>query len=58
MKMYYYPVKIKQCISVLVYDKEWIKSVLPQSSWMYEVNCFDDGKWMGIDLLIPLLEMP
>jgi len=56
-KIYFYPIKIKTGISVMVIDEKWLKSVLPQSSWIYKPDCFDDGKRMLINLFIPLLEM-
>jgi hypothetical protein len=55
-KVYYYPFKIKRAISVIVVDYEWFKSIIPQSAWIYESSCFDDGVGMRISLLIPLLE--
>ena len=55
-KVYYYHLKIKQGVSVMVEDYKWLKSVVPKSSWIYEPNCFYDGEKMAVDLLIPLLD--
>jgi hypothetical protein len=55
-KVYYYPLKMKRAISVIVEDYEWFKSIVPQSSWIYESSCFDDEIGMRVSLLIPLLE--
>jgi hypothetical protein len=55
-KMYYYPIKIKTCISVGRVNYEWFKRLVPQSSWIYKPDCFDDGEGMSVGLLIPLLD--
>jgi hypothetical protein len=55
-KMYYYPIKIKTYISVDRVNYEWFKSIVPQSSWIYKPDCFDDGEGMSVGLLIPLLD--
>jgi hypothetical protein len=55
-KVYYYPLKIKRAVRVMVEDYEWFKSIIPQSSWIYESSCFDDEIGMRINLLIPLLD--
>ena len=56
-KMYYYPLKIRTCLTFSV-DYNWLKEVVPESSWIYKPDCFDAGKGMRVDVLIPLLQMP
>jgi len=54
-KMYYYPMNIRTCLLFLNTDYEWLKKVVPQSSWIYQPDCFDAGEMMRINVLIPLL---
>jgi hypothetical protein len=57
-KMYYYPLKIKQIAKVSVTNIPKFYSIMPQNTGFYKPNCFDDGKKMWINLLIPLLDTP
>ena len=54
-KIYYYPMKVKKYILFPNVNYEWLKEIVPQSSWIYNPNCYDEGKGMRVNLLIPLL---
>lgn len=54
-KMYYYPLKIKKGICVFT-NTEWIKSVIPLSSWIYNSPCYNVKESEQVILLIPILE--
>ena len=54
-KMYYYPINISAYIYVVDSDYEWLKSIVPESSWIYKPDCFNDDDMVGGNLLIPLL---
>ncbi len=54
-KMYYYPLKIKKGICVFT-STEWIKSVIPLSSRIYNSPCYDVKESEQVILLIPILE--
>ena len=53
--MYYYPINISAYIYVVDSDYEWLKSIVPESSWIYKPDCFNDDDMVGGNLLIPLL---
>jgi hypothetical protein len=55
-KIYYYPMNIKTCISIRTVDYEWFKTIVPENSWIYKPDCFDDGEGMQTSVLIPLLD--
>jgi hypothetical protein len=54
-KIYYYPMNMKTYVSIRSISYKWFISVVPQSSWIYKPDCFDDGKEMQTTILIPLL---
>jgi hypothetical protein len=54
---FYYPIKVKRMAEIVVFDLEWFKTIIPETSWIYERDCFTIGTESEIIILIPLLEI-
>jgi hypothetical protein len=53
---YYYPIKTKKMLQIFVDDVGWFKSVVPETKWIYQPECYTMELKSDINILIPLLE--